>query len=58
MTRYQVHFEYTHKSTRRLTRGHRTVKARDEHEAICRVVALVPGSWGHWVNRLANEVVQ
>jgi len=56
MTKYQVHYEYTHKTTRRLKQGRRTVKARDEHEAICRVVTLVPGSWGHWVNRLANEV--
>jgi hypothetical protein len=56
MIKYQVHFEYTHKTTRRLKHGRRTVVARNEAEAKARVSAAVPGSFGLWVNRLANEV--
>jgi hypothetical protein len=62
MTKYQVHFEYSvpHRSSRstagRLKRGMRTIKARNEAEAIIKVKSVVEGSFGHWVNRLANEV--
>jgi len=36
-------------------RGMRTVKARNEQEAKLKVAHMVDGSFGHWVNRLANE---
>jgi hypothetical protein len=53
MTNYQVHFE---KTTRKGTkRGVRTVRARNESEAKLKVASVVEGSFGHWVNRLANE---
>jgi hypothetical protein len=61
MTNYQVHFEYSapRQSSRstagRLKRGMRTIKARNEAEAIIKVKSVVQGSFGHWVNRLANE---
>jgi len=54
--RYQVHFEYKSKRTNRSKRGYRHVVARNENEARARVRVAVPGSWGHWINRLANEV--
>jgi hypothetical protein len=54
MIKYQVHYEkYTPKG---IKRGIRTVKARNEAEAKIRVSSVVEGSFGHWVNRLANEV--
>lgn len=62
MIKYQVHFEYPapHRSSRstagRLKRGMRTIKARNEKDAITIVRRMVEGSFGHWVNRLANEV--
>ena len=53
MLRYQVRF------TR--AQGHgggvRLVKARTELEAIAKVRQLVPGSFGHWVNGNATELV-
>jgi hypothetical protein len=61
MTKYQVHFEYQapYRSSRstagRLKRGMRTIRARNEAEAIIKVRSVVQGSFGHWVNRLANE---
>ena len=61
MIRYQVHFEYTpfvkNQGYRGLKRGKRTIVARNEVEAKARVRLQVPGSFGHWVNRLANETV-
>lgn len=63
MTSYNVHFEYSaaRRSSRstagRLKRGMRTVEARNEAEAIIKVKSVVQGSFGHWVNRLANETV-
>ena len=58
MTNYQVHFEYiaTPPGTGWVKRGIRTVKARNEAEAKIKVASVVDGSFGHWVNRLANEV--
>ena len=57
MTKYQVHFEYiaTPSGTAWTRRGIRTVKARNEAEAKIKVASVVDGSFGHWVNRLANE---
>ena len=53
MTLYQVHYE---KATGKgVKRGIRTVKARNESEAKLKVASVVDGSFGHWVNRLANE---
>jgi hypothetical protein len=63
MTNYQVHFEYpaprqsSRSTAGRLKRGMRTIKARNEAEAIIKVKSVVQGSFGHWVNRLANEAV-
>ena len=54
--RCQVHFEYTSKRTNRIKRGCRHVAAWNESEAKARVRAAVPSSFGHWINRLANEV--
>ena len=54
MINYQVHFEKT--TCKGIKRGVRTVKARNELEAKIRVASVVEGSFGHWVNRLANEV--
>jgi hypothetical protein len=60
MTKYQVHFEYTpfvkNQGYRGLKRGMRTIVARNEAEAILKVKSVVQHSFGHWVNRLANEV--
>ena len=54
MIRYQVHYEKP--SSKGIKRGVRTVKARNEQEAKLKVASVVDGSFGHWVNRLANEV--
>jgi hypothetical protein len=55
MTKYQVHFEKTtNKGTKH---GIRTINARNEAEAILKVKSVVQTSFGHWVNRLANEAV-
>ena len=54
MIKYQVHFE-TASSDRGVRRGIRTIRARNEAEAIIKVKSVVEGSFGHWVNRLANE---
>ena len=53
MTKYQVHFEKT--TCKGIKRGVRTVNARNEAEAKLKVASVVDGSFGHWVNRLANE---
>jgi hypothetical protein len=61
MIKYAVHFEYQgfkrNTNTTKLCRGIRTVAARNEDEAIAKVRHTVHGSFGHWVNRLANETV-
>ena len=60
MTNYQVHFEYApfvkNQGYRGLKRGTRTIRARNEAEAILKAKNVIPHSFGHWVNRLANEV--
>ena len=53
MTNYQVHFEKD--SNTGIKHGIRTVSARNESEAKIKVASVVEGSFGHWVNRLANE---
>lgn len=55
MINYQVHFETA--SGWGVRRGYRTIRARNEAEAIIKVKSVVQGSFGHWVNRLANESV-
>ncbi len=58
MVKYQVHFEY---QVFKLNvgwvgkHGIRNIKARSESEAILRIRSRIPDSFGHWVNRLANE---
>lgn len=54
MINYQVHFEKT--TSKGVKRCIRTVKARNESEAKLKVASVVEGSFGHWVNRLANEM--
>ena len=54
MNRYQVHFE-TSFSDRGVRRGVRTIRARNEAEAIIKCKSVVANSFGHWVNRLATE---
>ena len=59
MTKYQVHFEYqVFKQDVGWIgkRGIRTVPARSEIEAITKIRHRISDSFGHWVNRLANEV--
>jgi hypothetical protein len=53
MIKYQVHFEKT--TSKGIKCGIRTVKARNEQEAKLKVASVVDGSFGHWINRLANE---
>jgi len=55
MTNYQVHFQ-TAPNDRGVRMGIRTIKARNEAEAIIKAKSVIEGSFGHWVNRLANEV--
>jgi len=54
MIKYQVHFEKP--TCKGIKRGIRTIKARNEAEAIIKCKSVVANSFGHWVNRLANEV--
>ena len=56
MINYRVHYEYVRANMAWVQRGIRTVKARNEAEAKLKVASVVDGSFGHWVNRLANEV--
>ena len=56
MNRYQVHYEYvTLTGPSRVQRGIRTIRARNEAEAIIKCKSVVAISFGHWVNRLATE---
>ena len=57
MNRYQVHYEYVSKSMVWVQRGMRTIRARNEAEAIIRCKSVVANSFGHWVNRQATEFV-
>lgn len=60
MTLYHVHYEapalkstYSDPNMRMI----HPVEAKSEAEAIKICKARRPGSFGHWVNRLANEAV-
>ena len=54
MIKYHVHYSVgTHKG---LQHGIRTINARNEKDAITMIRNMIDGSFGHWVNRLANEV--
>ena len=55
MNKYQVH--YSKGTPKGLKHGKRTIAARNEQEAKAKVSFMVPGSFSHWVNRLANEAV-
>ena len=55
MNRYQVHYEYVPKGSTWVKHGMRTIRARNEAEAIIRCRSVVARSFGHWVNRLATE---
>ena len=55
MNRYQVHYEYVSKSMTWVQRGRRTIRARNEEEAVIKCKSVVANSFGHWVNRLATE---
>lgn len=55
MNKYQVH--YAKGTPKGLKHGKRTITARNEQEAKAKVNFMVPGSFSHWVNRLANEAV-
>ena len=54
MNRYQVHYERA-TSVGYVKRGRRTIRARNEAEAIIKCKSVVTNSFGHWVNRLATE---
>ena len=54
MTRYQVRFELENSW---VVDYYETTIAATEHEAIDKIKKKYPTSFGHWVNRLANEVV-
>ena len=58
MIKYQVHFEYPDKKSRRLKRGIRHVNARSETEAKAKIRNAVPLSFGHWVNIQADEAIK
>ena len=57
MNRYQVHYEYVSKSMTWVQRGRRTIRARNEEEAIIKCKSVVATSFGHWVNGLATEPI-
>ena len=67
MTRYHVHYEVTITpgsiesrvagAPGQIARMIAPIEAKSEREAIAKCKASRPGSFGHWVNRLANEVV-
>ena len=59
MLKYQVRFTKARQEQgyTGYNRGVRLVKARTELEAIAKVRQLVPGSFGHWVNGNATELV-
>ena len=52
MIKYQVHYEVAR--SKRIFHGIRTIAARNEQEAKARVRTQIEGSFGLWVNRLAN----
>lgn len=54
MTRYQVRFELENSW---VVDYYETTIAVTEREAIDKIKKKYPTSFGHWVNRLANEAV-
>lgn len=54
MIRYQVRFELPQTW---MDGCHEYVIAATENNAIDRIKSKYPTSYGHWVNRLANEAV-
>ena len=56
MIRYQIHFEKP--TDKGIQQDIRMIKARNEAEAIVKVKSVAQGSFGHWVNHLASEVVR
>jgi hypothetical protein len=60
MTKYYVHYEAPHRTStgpNQIMCMIHPVEAKSEAEAIKICKAKRPGSFGHWVNRLANEAV-
>jgi len=64
MTRYHVHYEFmaiagpgVAGASGRIARMIAPIEAKSEREAIAKCKATCAGSFGHWVNRLANETV-
>ena len=57
MIRYQVRFEYTQPGSPLMKFGCLSIVARSESEAKARLRNKVPGAFGIWINRLANEIV-
>ena len=62
MTRYYVHYEVTMiagpgvaGASGRIARMIAPIEAKSEQDAIAQCKATRSGSFGHWVNRLANE---
>ena len=64
MTKYYVHYEVIMTAapgvagaSGRIARMIAPIEAKSERDAIAQCKTSRPGSFGHWVNRLANEVV-
>ncbi len=57
MFRYQVNYERPERYWNGITRGKRLVEAQTEAQAIAKLRKELPDSFGHWVNRLATELV-
>mgnify|MGYP001149906304 CR=1 FL=1 len=64
MTLYHVHYEVVAiagpgvaGASGRIARMIAPIEAKSERDAIAQCQATRPGSYGHWVNRLANEAV-
>ncbi len=57
MFRYQVNYERPERYWNGIVRGSRLVEAQTEAQAIAKLRKELPDSFGHWVNRLATELV-
>jgi len=57
MFRYQVNYERPERYWNGVVRGTRLVEAQTEAQAIAKLRKELPDSFGHWVNRLATELV-
>ena len=57
MFRYQVNYERPERYWNGTVRGSRLVQAQTEAQAIAKLRKELPDSFGHWVNRLATELV-